>query len=372
MACVVSSAALLQVSGPSGAIELGWDLVLASLAVLAIYLAFRSRADLAERMGFTPGDVALVTIGVVAGPVLNVPLAVVGGSVLGVNLGGALVPLLLVARLVHRGTITPGVLALGTLLVAAATRPVVDVEAGVGVVATFPDLLVPPAVALVYALVAARKRLVQAGPIAFGTGALGVLVGADLAHLPAILDVASQAPAGTTLVIGGGGALDLVVISGAVGLALALLLALATTPPPPTSLFAPGAPAKRVPDPDALVRQAQAFSRLTPREHCLVHLAHANQALSDQGPARAVQAAHDALDVILQAGRPRLLDQVRGGASPPELAGSLARIKRASQRATTTPPTWHEAAEVVEEAKHAVATLWPAADGHVRLEVTRP
>lgn len=351
-------------SALAGSSLLRWRLAAGAILLALIYVGFRARADVAERMGFTDADVALLTVGGLAAPVLSVPVAVVDGSVFAVNLGGALVPLILAWRLYHRGHLPLARTLVGAVPVAVATWWVVDVQAGVGVVARFPGFLAPPLAALTVGLLAGGVRPDRAGPIALGAGSLGALVGADLVALPEVLELARAAPPGSALVVGGGGSFDLVFLSGAIGLGLSLALTLIATQAPTPRLGSVRGRPVRIPQPRRLLQRADQLPGLTPRERALVSLARANLALELQRPVRALREARQAVDALLTSGSPRLLDRVRRGQGDPALIRELGDLD--SDRSGEE-VDWLQASETVEVAKHTMGRLWRHAPGRVRL-----
>lgn len=358
-------AALLQLPeiGPEG---IRWPVVVSALALLIVLVGFRVRSDLAEAMGLTGPEIALLTLGSIAAPVLNVPLAVLGDSVLAVNLGGAIVPVLVTLRLHQRGHAPWGQLAALGVAVAAATRLVVRVDPQAGVLAPFPAFLLPATVALVGALLLTRGRPTEAGPLAFAAGTLGALVGADLLTLPSLLEVARSAEAGTALVLGGGGAFDLIFLSGALGLALSLFLALFLTPDPGIPLLDAKAPPRRVPEPERLLRQLERLDGLSPRERSLAYLARANRALERPAPTQAVKHAHRAVDALLRSGSPRVIERV-ASEGPQRIKDQMQELTERRRELGGSGPPWHEAADAVELAKHLTGALWRASAGRVRV-----
>ncbi|MDX1610960.1 MAG: DUF1614 domain-containing protein [Candidatus Thermoplasmatota archaeon] len=358
----------LLLQGPlPDALALRWEVLLGGLALVAIYLVVRARSDIARAMGFTAGDVWLLTLGTVAAQVLNVPLFVAGDALFAVNLGGVLVPLLLVARLAHRGRLPPLATLLGVVSVAVVTALVVEVRPDQGAVVPFPMFLAPPGVALLAGLVLSRARPILAGPLAFASGSLGVLVGADLIQLPAFLAAARAMPAGTAMVLGGGGAFDLVFLSGAMGLALSFVLAGLTTRRDETRAPATGTGAVRIPDPLAVVRQAQDLPGVSPRERCVVFLARADTHLTRGQLQAGVAEAHRGVEAMLSSGRPTLLSRLRQEGEG-ELLTMVRELNRAAHTATTQTPTWLEAGESLELAKQLAGRLWPRVPGHVRIQ----
>lgn len=356
---------LLQLPAtPEGLLR--WPVIAAAGALLVVLLGFKARSDLADAMGLDRADVALLTVGSIAAPVLNVPLALRGEAVLAVNLGGAIVPLLVAVRLRRVGKLPWVRTAALTGVVAGATWAIVSVEPDAGVVAPFPQFLLPGAVALLGALALTRGRPTEAGPLAFASGAIGALVGADLLALPRLLEVADQARPGTALILGGGGAFDLIFLSGAVGLALSLFLALVVTRAPSPRLADPRAAPRRVPDPRDVLERLERLEGLSPRERCISHLARANRALASQRPSRAVEHAHAAVDALLRAGSPTVLSRI-GQQAPEEVKAWMRELTEARRRLASNAPEWHEAADTVELAKVLTGALWRAAPGRVRL-----
>lgn len=134
---------------------------------------------------------------------------------LAVNVGGAVIPVLLSVALAVKNSLLLRSL-LGIVLVAVAVHPLARVSSGVGIIAPG---LVPPAIAAMVGLLLGRKA---APPLAYVCGVLGTLLGVDLTHLDAVRDAGAPLAA-----IGGAGTFDGIFITGV----LALLLAAMRLPP---------------------------------------------------------------------------------------------------------------------------------------------
>ncbi|MDE1821116.1 MAG: RDD family protein [Euryarchaeota archaeon] len=104
------------------------------------------------------------------------------------------------------------------------------VDPNVGIVSSFPDYLLAPAVVGIAAVLLRWPRR-DAPALAFATATLGVLVGADVLHQPELFRTPSFLGS-----IGGAGPFDLVFLSGpfALGVALGLDLLLRRVSPPAT------------------------------------------------------------------------------------------------------------------------------------------
>jgi uncharacterized membrane protein len=126
-----------------------------------------------------------------------------------VNLGGALLPAVLSAYLLHQ--VGHGSrLVLVALLVAAVTHRAARVEPGVGVVV--PIIIPPAAAALLAWLIAPEVRAAAA----YGGGTIGTLVGAELLNLRGM-----RGSGAAVASIGGAGTFDGIFVTGIVAVLLA-------------------------------------------------------------------------------------------------------------------------------------------------------
>lgn len=148
---------------PPAALAVFWASLFGSLVNIPV--AVRAAAGSGYRLLAPPEVIRLVAGGAPA----------TGGMVLAVNLGGAVIPVLICLFLVLRAPLFRTFLlsAFMTLLCYRVARPV----PGVGIV--IPALL-PPAAAVVGAFILSPRNR---APAAYISGVTGVLVGADLLHL---------------------------------------------------------------------------------------------------------------------------------------------------------------------------------------------
>jgi uncharacterized membrane protein len=132
-----------------------------------------------------------------------VPRAVQAGStVVAVNVGGALIPVLLSAYLFLRMGMQ-GRMLIGTAVVALVVNRLARVVPGVGIVV---PMLLPPLLAAGVALVLAFRR---APPVAYVSGTMGTLIGADLLNLGRVVEMGAP-----MVSIGGAGTFDGVFLTG--------------------------------------------------------------------------------------------------------------------------------------------------------------
>ena len=134
------------------------------------------------------------------------------GPVLAVNVGGAVIPVVLSLYLVVRHR-----LFLSSLLAVAVMTVVVHEMAhpvpGVGIAV---PIFIPPVIAAIIAVLITRRR---AGPLAYIAGSLGTLIGADLMNLGRISGLGAPMAS-----IGGAGKFDGIFLTGIVAVLLASIL----------------------------------------------------------------------------------------------------------------------------------------------------
>ncbi len=182
-----------------------------SLTLLIIYL---HKSDFLERSGFGKAEVGIIIVGSLFSLVADVPIIVSNDVLLNINVGGALIPLIVCGSLIYKklmDRIQLLVLTVGVVLVSAVAFTITRYEPNLGIVAEFPYLLLPSlcalAVPVVMGWVMDFPDDVQI-PFAYTAAVLGNLIGADLVRIPMLVDE------GILGSIGGAGAFDLVYLSG--------------------------------------------------------------------------------------------------------------------------------------------------------------
>jgi uncharacterized membrane protein len=143
-----------------------------------------------------------------------VPVAAWQGTVVAVNVGGCVIPVLLSLYILAKYDLW--VLgAIGTAIVAVITHQLATPVHGVGIAL---PVFVPPIVTAIVAVLLSRS---YAGPLAYVSGSLGVLIGADLSNLGKVAGLGAPVAS-----IGGAGTFDGIFLTGV----LAVLLASFTMP----------------------------------------------------------------------------------------------------------------------------------------------
>jgi len=207
-------------------------------SLLVLLVEFKILRFAYERMGISPRFAMGLLLLTLVGSSINIPLVefppekVTSGTVvhhhgmryvvpevhhwpatvLAINVGGALIPILLSLYLALKNRLVmKSVLAVAA--VALVTHHLAQPVHGVGI--TLP-IFIPPIVAVVCALILSWR---QAGPLAYVGGSMGTLIGADLMNLGKIQGLGAPVAS-----IGGAGTFDGVFLVGIVAVLLASLI----------------------------------------------------------------------------------------------------------------------------------------------------
>lgn len=204
-------------------------LLLGLLQVGVLTIAF-------DKLGLSQSSALLLLIASVLGSMINLPLFSVksepldietvpelwrelvrqslhefkGRTTIAVNVGGCLIPLVFSFYLLQHSTLSVFKVLMGVVVVAAVCRGMSRSVPGIGI--TLPIFAAPVAAALA-ALVLDQA---QSAPLAYISGTLGVLIGADVLRLESIRKMGVPMAS-----IGGAGSFDGIFITGLVAVLLA-------------------------------------------------------------------------------------------------------------------------------------------------------
>jgi len=219
-------------------------------AVAGLVLISTLRFASAE-MGLRPGTLLLLLLLALLGSYVNIPVAYLPArevtraatvsffgmeyvipvvrqwpaTVIAVNVGGCVIPTLLSLYLVIRSRLYL-LGAAGTAIVAVVCHYLAEPVAGLGIA---DPVFIPPVVTAIVALVLSRR---YAAPLAYISGSLGTLIGADLLNLDKVQGLGAPIAS-----IGGAGTFDGIFVTGLLALLYAGL---------GVHLGAPGAPPRPV------------------------------------------------------------------------------------------------------------------------------
>ena len=156
-------------------------LLLFLFALLIFLVEIRIVTYAYRKVGVNPRYAFAVMLLSLIGAGVNIPLFAIGpgagrrthGTIVALNVGGALIPILVSLYLVARTGMLVRML-IATMVVAAVVHTLAELVPGVGIAV---PMIVPPLVAAGVALLLAFRR---APPVAYVAGSMGTLIGADL------------------------------------------------------------------------------------------------------------------------------------------------------------------------------------------------
>jgi len=187
---------------------------------LAFYLLYSIFYSAFVEVGFSRWEASVIVFGSIFFGLVDVPLFVYNNWVIAINIGGALIPIIVSLYLMEKKKFIGKALA-GIIIVAFLTYNVTEVTAA-GISSSFPLWLLPPAVASLFSIIASYKKPKRAAPLAYVSGTLGVLVGADFFHLPELLG--RSIPHRIVASIGGASIFDMVFLAGIIAVLLDSIL----------------------------------------------------------------------------------------------------------------------------------------------------
>jgi uncharacterized membrane protein len=148
----------------------------------------------------------------------NIYLFSYGNWNLWINIGGAIIPILLSIYLIIKKKIPLKNIAIGIIIVTIiaflVTRPV----ANKGIIASIPYAFLPAVFASITSAILSWKNFIKAAPIAYISGTIGVLIGADFLHIWELLNF--QINEKVDAVIGGADVFDMIFITGIIAVVL--------------------------------------------------------------------------------------------------------------------------------------------------------
>jgi len=194
------------------------------LPVLALYIVYLIITKSFRDMGFSSLEAIVIVFvsfvlgaGIIDGYVgisfSNIPLFTYHEYwMVGINVGGAVIPVLLSIYLSLKNRLKSIQVFLGIGIVTLVTYFVTYPDPEKGIVSTFPLWLLPIVIASLVSIVFYWKEKRKAAPLAYIIGTLGVLIGADCLHLISLLE--NEVHTTRNAVIGGASVFDMVFITG--------------------------------------------------------------------------------------------------------------------------------------------------------------
>lgn len=199
-------------------------LVAVGIVLLLFFLYMSSIERVYERIGFTRAEAGtILSLTFILGW-LTIPIFPYNDWWIGISIGGALIPIILCALLLKSRRVGIAEAAIGIVIVATITFFVTRAEPGVGIVADLEFAFAPALAAAFYSISTFWVNVNKAAPLAYLSGVLGTLIGADVFHLADILASEPTTDGSVILSIGGANIFDMVYLSGIVAVMLDLLI----------------------------------------------------------------------------------------------------------------------------------------------------
>ena len=195
------------------------------VVVLLVYFLYISTiSKVLETIGFTASEASTIILVTLFFGWISIPIFPYGDWWIGMSVGGAIIPLIICARLLRSGRAGLAESAIGIVIVAYITYFVTRAEEGVGIVADVPWAFAPALAAGLYGMSTFLTSMTKAAPLAYVSGVLGTLVGADVFRLGEALAFEPPDEGFDMLSIGGANIFDMVYLTGIIAVVVAILV----------------------------------------------------------------------------------------------------------------------------------------------------
>ena len=198
---------------------------IAGVIVLLIYLLYISTISrVLETIGFTASEASTIILITLFLGWISIPLFPYGDWWIGISIGGALVPLAICGRLLRSRRVGFAEASVGILIVSYVTYFVTRAEEGLGIVADIPWAFAPALAAGLYSMSTFWTSMSKAAPLAYVSGVVGTLVGADVFRLGEALAFEAPDEGFSMLSIGGANIFDMVYLTGIIAVVVAIIV----------------------------------------------------------------------------------------------------------------------------------------------------
>jgi uncharacterized membrane protein len=200
-------------------------ILIVGLIVLLVYLLYISTINrVLETIGFTGSEASTIILVTLFLGWITIPLFPYDGWWIGISIGGALVPLIICGRILRTRRAGLAECAIGIVIVAYVTYFVTRAEEGTGIVADIPWAFAPALAAGLYSMTTFWMSMERAAPLAYVSGVVGTLVGADVFRLGEALAFNPPGDDISILSIGGANIFDMVYLTGIIAVVIAIIV----------------------------------------------------------------------------------------------------------------------------------------------------
>ena len=189
--------------------------------VSVVYIAFLIYTRAFKEMGFSAFDAAAILlmslifrypIYVNGVDISNLYLFTYNNWIICINIGGGVIPIIISLYLAIKKKISPLKILSSLIVVSIFAYYVTYPDPNEGILSPFPQWLVPAMMASALSAILYIDDHRKAAPTAYISGTIGVLIGADILHLPELLSYSSKKPIIAS--IGGANVFDMIYITG--------------------------------------------------------------------------------------------------------------------------------------------------------------
>ncbi len=207
--------------------QIGLWIVYISLPLLILYFIYLFFSKAFRYMGFSSVEAFIILfvsflfgfdIIILGVNISNIYLFSFGNWNLWINMGGAIIPILLSIYLIIKKKLPLKKIAVGIIIVTIIAFFVTYPNENKGIVATIPYAFLPALFASITSMILSWKDFIKAAPIAYISGTIGVLIGADFLHLWELLNIPINDK--INAVIGGADVFDMIFITGIIAVVL--------------------------------------------------------------------------------------------------------------------------------------------------------
>lgn len=200
---------------------LGLWLLSIIIPIMILYIFYLILTKPFEYMGFSTLEAIVIVlvslvfrfeIFVFGFNISNIYLFSYNNWMISINMGGAVIPVLLSFYLKYKKDIPWKKILVGVVIVAVTSFFVTHPVVSKGIVASFPYWLLPAFFASLTSIFLSWKTFRKAAPLAYISGTLGVLIGADVFHLPELLGY--HLTISKNAIIGGANVFDMIYLTG--------------------------------------------------------------------------------------------------------------------------------------------------------------
>jgi len=201
--------------------QIGLWILYIALPILILYFLYLLITKAFNYMGFSSIEAIIIVfvslifyfdIFILGVNISNIYLFSYNKWALGINAGGALIPIFLSIYLTIRKKIPLKMICIGVIIVSIITYLVTRVDVSKGIVSGPPYFLFPAVAASLISIILLWKNFRKAAPLAYISGSIGVLIGADVFHLWELLGHPIDTP--INAIIGGANVFDMIYITG--------------------------------------------------------------------------------------------------------------------------------------------------------------